>query len=197
MNTFEEKREEAKLAVETDYWKKMNQAQITEMMEERRRLREEERRERRKAQVEKVFINDVGIPEVCTLNVASGEISRKFSNMQYPQITEIVCADDPRKKLYVFETIIYLERKWVVLDPKKCGNATYLLRALSSIGVMVLVNRLPVRKAYALQLIELLCAVPEKRVILPEKNGWYQIDGKLKFYSGNFTWGYIESCMVK
>lgn len=194
---FCKKRNQSQLRVEEDYCKTVNQLQAKDRNEVRKIGLQEFKKERRKAQVESVYIDDTGIPRIFTQNVACGKLERRFTNMQYPHIVEVKCAENMTQKIYILETYIYPEQKWVVLNPKKCGTSTYLLRALTSIGVTVLGNGLAMQKANALQLIEFLCSAPEKRVVLPEKQGWYEVNGILKFYDKEYTWRWLLKCMVR
>lgn len=193
---MERLRAASKIRVDEDYCKRLNAVQIREIAESEKQIRDEKERERKKSQVECVTINNEGIPVVYTQNVVCGRTDRKITNLSQLAITRICCAEDTDKKMYILTARINAEEKWCVLAPGKCGSGAYVIRALASVGGIIIAKKLSLQKVYAVQLITILITTSTRQAVVPQKKGWYTEDNRLRFFDNDYTWERLIKCMV-
>ena len=144
-----------------------------------------------------MVVNAEGLPIVFTQNVRVGRKDRICANIMYPKIVEIRRLGSEMDIYYLLDGVIGQRKKNVVLDPKQCGNGSYIVRALGSVGGQIYSSKVSYQKQYAYMLITYLIAECDEIIEIPDRKGWY-MDGKnnLQFWSGK-PWKEIERCVVR
>lgn len=157
-------------------------------------LREEER-ERKKAQFDMITIAQDGTVRVKTQNLFLEGKARAVVNFLNPKILIFRRIEQEDERIYLFEAKFQSEKKFALLEQQKCGNPTYLLRKISSIGGQFFVATVAQQKTLVLQLFSVLVMNSKMEIWIPDEPGWYfDENDSLKFFSGRWTWKEALKC---
>lgn len=158
-------------------------------------LAAEEERERKKAQCDLLAIDESGNIQVQTMNLRITAYARKVTNFSQPQIIVFERLGKEEPKINVFFCCIQNEDRFVMLDSRRCGNPTYVLKKWASIGAEIFAPTLATKKQYAMQLMALLLQARDTPSKLPDRRGWYKNEnGEIHFFVGQWTWEEAMEC---
>lgn len=159
----------------------------------RKQILKMEQKEFEKGIYEEVLVGANGEIQLVTRNAAINPKAREVTNMANPKLTIFVRGENADEEIFCLNCEVGGEERRIFLRPEKMATGGYLLRKFSSRGIYFKLSTARA-KDVAIQLICKLLEGETKKVVLPEKCGWYKTsEGTFRFVEeGELTWKKAE-----
>lgn len=149
----------------------------------------EEISERRRGAFQEISISDTGEVSVITKNLFKDARPRNIVNLTSPELIRYIRVSNQMDIAYLLIGTVNESVESVFLDARKIGSGTYLLRKLTTCGVIFYSDKPEQKRSFAQQLLALLLQFEIPDRFVADTPGWLQLS------AGIFTFVEEESLL--
>lgn len=197
-----QKQAESQIRLNEDFIKKNNELQFLDEKNKRQlyheydllevKARHQEREEEeRLARYEEVKMGSDGSLCIVTKSRTLEASPRPIVNFRLVEVISYINADNSEEMIWYISIVVQKrvnKEEHIFLDPEKCDKSGYIQKKFLAVGGSFWVKSEAKKKEYCKMVVEFMIQFSTKTIQVPEKRGWYVVDGNMQFFDGLWTW---------